>query len=71
MPGIDGFEATQIILAAHGTKAPPIVALTANTTLADRAKCSAVGMCDFVDKPARKAELLRVLRRWTNTNAAS
>jgi CheY-like chemotaxis protein len=71
MPGMDGFETTQIIRTAHGDKAPPIVALTANTSIADREKCSAVGMCDFVDKPVRKAELARILKRWTKQGGSS
>jgi two-component system sensor histidine kinase/response regulator len=66
MPEMDGFTATKRIRAAAGTKAPPIVALTANTSMADREKCFSVGMCDFVDKPVRKAELVRVLKRWTH-----
>jgi two-component system sensor histidine kinase/response regulator len=67
MPDLDGFAATERILAEKPIDAPPIVALTANTTLKDREKCFAAGMCDFVDKPARKAELSRVLKRWTRS----
>ena len=71
MPGIDGFEATKNIRAAAGSKAPPIVALTANTSAADREKCFATGMCDFVDKPVRKVELARILKRWTNQESGA
>jgi CheY-like chemotaxis protein len=71
MPEMDGFEATTKIRAAAGAKAPPIVALTANTSAADREKCFAVGMCDFVDKPVRKSELARVLRRWVPAEGGS
>ncbi len=56
---------TERIIAEKSIDAPPIVALTASTTVRDREKCFAAGMCDFVDKPARKAELSRVLKRWT------
>lgn len=65
MPGMDGFEATQKIIAALGAKAPPIVALTANTSARDREKCLSVGMKDFIAKPVHKADLARVLNRWT------
>lgn len=65
MPVMSGFVTTERIRAAHGAKAPPIVALTANTSPADRERCFAVGMCDFVDKPVRKAELARVVNHWT------
>lgn len=65
MPDMDGFMTTERILAAAGNKAPPIVAVTANTSEADREHCFAVGMCDFVSKPVTKAELARVLKRWS------
>ena len=64
MPGMDGFTATGRIVALLGAKCPPIVALTANTSPQDRERCIAAGMCDFVDKPVRKFELARVLKRW-------
>ena len=70
MPEMDGFAATEKIRAAAGSKAPPIVALTANTSGPDREKCFAAGMCDFVSKPVNKAELARVLHRWTTPPAA-
>jgi two-component system sensor histidine kinase/response regulator len=64
MPETDGFAATVKIRAAAGNKAPPIVALTANISDADREKCFAAGMCDFVGKPVHKTDLARVLKRW-------
>lgn len=64
MPNMDGYEATRRILAASQGKAPPIVAVTANTSDSDRAKCFAAGMSDFVAKPVHKADLAQVLRRW-------
>ena len=67
MPDLDGFDTTRRIRSLAGEKAPPIVALTANTTAKDREKCFAAGMCDFVDKPVRKAELDRILKRWTKS----
>ncbi len=69
MPTLDGYETTLRIRELAGKEAPPIVALTANTSPADREKCFAVGMCDFVDKPVRKAELARVVKRWTQPDA--
>ena len=69
MPEMDGFEATRRILADLGGKAPPVVALTANTTARDREKCLAAGMRDFIAKPVHKADLVRVLKRWTNAEA--
>jgi two-component system sensor histidine kinase/response regulator len=64
MPEMDGFMATERIRTALGTKTPPVIAITANTTVRDREKCFAVGMCDFIGKPVTKSELARVVRRW-------
>ena len=71
MPEMDGFATTSKIRDAVGPKAPPIVALTANISDADREKCFAVGMCDFVGKPVNRSELARVLTRWTMPAAGS
>jgi signal transduction histidine kinase/DNA-binding response OmpR family regulator len=71
MPEMDGFATTSKIRDAVGPKAPPIVALTANISDADREKCFAVGMCDFVGKPVNRSELARVLTRWTKPAAGS
>ncbi len=70
MPNMDGYEATRRILAAAAGKAPPIVAVTANTADADRARCFAAGMSDFVAKPVHKADLAQVLRRWIPAETA-
>ena len=70
MPEMDGFVATEKIRAAVGRQAPPIVALTANISDADRDKCFAAGMCDFVGKPVNRTELTRVLKRWTKPAAS-
>jgi two-component system sensor histidine kinase/response regulator len=64
MPEMDGFMTTERIRINAGTTAPPIVAVTANTSLRDRERCFSVGMCDFVGKPVTKSELARVLKRW-------
>lgn len=64
MPELDGFETTRRIRAALGAAAPSIVALTANTSLADRERAVSAGMVDFVVKPVRRAEFSRVLDRW-------
>ncbi len=63
MPGMDGFEATAAIRAHEqqtGTFTP-IVALTAHTLAADRARCLAAGMNGFVSKPIRPPTLLAAI----------
>jgi PAS domain S-box-containing protein len=50
MPEMNGFEATDYIRNTMKLKIP-IIALTADVTTADLAKCRAVGMNDYIAKP--------------------
>jgi PAS domain S-box-containing protein len=67
MPEWDGFMATRAIREREqATKAArlPIVALTANAMAGYDETCRAAGMDDYLAKPLREEELLRVLNRW-------
>lgn len=61
MPNMDGFEATAEILRVLGDDAPPIVAITANVSPEDQARCFECGMVGFLSKPVRMAALNEVL----------
>src|SRR3989338_9286088 len=64
MPIMDGFEATRKIRlyeASQGLSAVPIIALTGNAMLANKERCLAVGMTDFLAKPVTRATLGQVL----------
>ncbi|MFV5699702.1 PAS domain S-box protein [Flavobacterium sp. ZT3R17] len=50
MPEMNGFEATEYIRNTMNSKIP-IIALTADVTTVDLAKCKAVGMNDYLAKP--------------------
>ncbi|MBP2282281.1 PAS domain S-box-containing protein [Flavobacterium sp. CG_23.5] len=50
MPIMNGFEATEYIRNTMNSKIP-IIALTADVTTVDLAKCKSVGMNDYVAKP--------------------
>ena len=50
MPEMNGFEATEFIR-KNINPTIPIIALTADVTTADLAKCKAVGMNDYIAKP--------------------
>jgi PAS domain S-box-containing protein len=50
MPEMNGFEATEYIRKTLNSKIP-IIALTADVTTVDLAKCKAVGMNDYIAKP--------------------
>ena len=66
MPEMDGFQATAAIraLADGATAAVPIIALTANAMVGDRARCLEAGMDDYLPKPLPKAQLLAMVERF-------
>lgn len=64
MPIMDGLEATRRIRAQPGRAGTPIIALTANAFAADRERCLAAGMNDFVGKPVKPELLYDTLIRW-------
>lgn len=70
MPVRDGYEATTAIRRRDGAAMPPIVALTANTTLEDRSRCLALGMVGFLAKPVRRQELAAAIARHARTKPA-
>lgn len=50
MPEMNGFETTEYVRKTMNSKIP-IIALTADVTTVDLAKCKAVGMNDYIAKP--------------------
>jgi CheY-like chemotaxis protein/HPt (histidine-containing phosphotransfer) domain-containing protein len=63
MPVMDGFGATRSIR-GPGHSAIPIIAMTANAMQADKDRCLAAGMNDFLSKPVDLEQLANVLARW-------
>jgi CheY-like chemotaxis protein len=67
MPRMDGYQATQAIRAWEartGRRRLPIIALTAHALPADRARCLAAGMDDYVVKPYSSDSVGTVVARW-------
>ncbi len=65
MPEMDGIEATKHILKIpYKNKTPIIVAMTANATTEDKAKCFEAGMKDFIAKPITLQSTQDVLIKW-------
>ena len=65
LPELDGFEATRRIRQLDGEVArTPIVALTASAYAADRERCLAAGMDDYLAKPITFALFSSTLKRW-------
>jgi signal transduction histidine kinase/CheY-like chemotaxis protein/HPt (histidine-containing phosphotransfer) domain-containing protein len=65
MPDMDGYDLTlQIRVAEGGRMRMPIIALTANALRGESERCLAVGMDDYLSKPAPLAALAAVLGKW-------
>jgi signal transduction histidine kinase/ActR/RegA family two-component response regulator/HPt (histidine-containing phosphotransfer) domain-containing protein len=65
MPEMDGYDLTlRIRKAERGHARMPIIALTANALRGESARCLAVGMDDYLSKPAPLAVLAAVLEKW-------
>jgi len=61
MPVLDGFGATAAIRALPGHERVPIIALTAHAMEADREKCLAAGMDDYLAKPLDVNKLVELV----------
>ncbi|NUR59838.1 MAG: response regulator [Catenulispora sp.] len=62
LPDLDGYATTAGIRELDGGDTLPIIAVTFESSAADRAKCLAAGMDEHVPKPVDVDHLLRVLR---------
>jgi signal transduction histidine kinase/DNA-binding response OmpR family regulator len=62
MPGMDGIEAVKQ-LKRNNIKCP-IVAMTASNEASERQRAFDVGMDDYITKPAKVEEILRMLTKW-------
>jgi signal transduction histidine kinase/CheY-like chemotaxis protein len=63
MPVMDGLEATGKIRLLPG-KQPVIIATTANAMSEDREMCLNAGMDDYISKPIKVEELVKIIEKW-------
>jgi len=71
MPVMDGYEATRALRQRPELRGLPVIALTANAMVGDRAKALAMGMNDHVAKPIKFEELFSTLARWVRPAGAA
>lgn len=64
MPEMDGLETTRIIRASRQQHQSVIIAMTANAMTGDKEMCLQAGMDDYISKPVRLEELIKVLEKW-------
>ena len=69
MPNLDGIRATQRIRELPNHCKTPVLALTANAFVGDRAHCLEAGMDDFIAKPFNPKLLYSVLLKWLEKRA--
>jgi putative two-component system response regulator len=62
MPGLDGWNVAEELLADESTSAIPIIFLTARADLRDRVRGMDAGGLDYITKPFNPLELATVVR---------
>jgi PAS domain S-box-containing protein len=67
MPNMDGLEATKNIRSSFGRSISeiPIIALTADVMNSEEFACLQAGMNDYLSKPFKPNDLIRMIRFWT------
>ena len=72
MPGMDGIEATRIILRnADSSRRPRIIAVSGHALQKDQEACREAGMDDFISKPFRPRQLYGMVSKWGQEQAPS
>ncbi|MDE3212958.1 MAG: response regulator, partial [Bacteroidota bacterium] len=64
MPRLNGYDATAQIRKMGNPI--PIIALTANAIKGESEKCIRAGMNDYISKPFKEADFLKVISHWLN-----
>ena len=69
MPRLNGLDATRRIRQLPGHAGTPILAMTANAFVEDKARCIEAGMNDFIAKPFEPVTLLEAIQRLLEQDA--
>ena len=71
MPKLGGLDATRQIRQLAGYAQTPILAMTANVFVEDKAHCLEAGMNDFLMKPYAPEVLFALVLQWLNQKPAA
>ena len=63
MPNVDGYQLCSLIRKSSSLKDIPIVMVTGNRGLIDRARARIAGATDYLTKPFMQADLLKMMMR--------
>ena len=64
MPKVDGYELCRLLRKHPMFKKTPIIMVTANTGLIDRARAKIAGTTDYMTKPFTQDQLLKMVFRY-------
>ncbi len=64
MPNLDGYELCSLLRRHPSFKSVPVVMVTSNTGLIDRAKAKLVGASGYLTKPFNQSDLLKVVFKY-------
>jgi twitching motility two-component system response regulator PilG len=64
MPNIDGYELCSLMRRHSSFKKTPIIMVTGNSGLLDRARAKLVRATDYLTKPFTKSELLKIVQKY-------
>jgi PAS domain S-box-containing protein len=64
MPGMNGYQATEIIRNELKLNSIPIIAMTGHAMDGERNKCISCGMNDYISKPFQTVELTDMIAKW-------
>ena len=70
MPVLDGYRATELMRRRPGYDKLPIIAVTAHAMSDDRELALRSGCTDYLVKPYRPRDLVRMVEQWLRANHA-
>ncbi|HUR11771.1 MAG TPA: ATP-binding protein [Flavitalea sp.] len=70
MPQMDGYTATRQIRNILKIKTP-IIAMTAHAMAGEREKCLSYGMAEYISKPIREEQLIRLITQFVSIDTSS